>query len=176
VTVEYFTVEHFGLKDLQRFFSKVSINQEIAWNNTPCWTWTAHSYAGYGLFKWLNTNTLVHRLMYAWLVEPLPRQHGFPTTSEIDHLCRNRACCNPVHLELVTPSINKQRSTNPSAVNKQKTHCIKGHAFDEENTYYRIRNGKQVRDCKTCCREWQAAHIEERRMWSRQYKQRRKNK
>ena len=71
-----------------------------------------------------------------------------PKDMEVDHLCRNRKCCNPKHLEVVTPKINNWRSNSPAAINHRKTHCSNGHEFTLENTY--IRKDGNGRMCKIC--------------------------
>jgi hypothetical protein len=74
-----------------------------------CWIWTAFLHSdGYGRFHTKDANRktigrLVHRITYEELVGPIPE--GL----ELDHLCRNRACCNPEHLEAVTHRVNVQR-------------------------------------------------------------------
>jgi hypothetical protein len=62
----------------------------------------------------------------------------------IDHLCRNRACVNPEHLEAVTPRENNLRSTSVSGLNARKTACPKGHPYD-----YRV-GTTGSRDCRIC--------------------------
>lgn len=67
---------------------------------------------------------------------------------EIDHLCRNRKCLNPDHLEVVTPRVNNMRSNSIAAINNRKTHCLNGHEFNEQNTYYRKDSGGRC--CRIC--------------------------
>lgn len=74
-----------------------------------------------------------------------------PDGLQIDHLCGITSCVNPTHLEPVTARENNRRSRSPSALNALKTHCKRGHPFDEANTY-RASNGQRV------CRKCMAAH------------------
>lgn len=127
----------FALKDKDRFWLKVSLQQH------GCWEWQAGLYnaTGYGQF-WLNgKGELAHRIAYT-LINGL-----IPEGLAIDHLCRNRRCCNPAHLEAVTDKTNILRGVSPSANNHRKTHCRKGHAFSPSNT---IINAQNRRLCKTC--------------------------
>ena len=64
----------------------------------------------------------------------------------IDHLCRVKACVNPSHLEAVTLRTNILRGENTAAKNARKTHCHRGHPFNEENTY-RVPGGRACRQC-----------------------------
>lgn len=112
-----------------------------------CWLWTGRTNgAGYGLYFHGPKGHLVlaHRRAFEAL-------HG-PIQDELDHLCKMRNCCNPAHLEDVTRRENVLRSNNMGARNARKTHCDRGHPFDEANTF-RLGNGG--RGCRTCRREYQ---------------------
>jgi hypothetical protein len=85
-----------------------------------------------------------HRAAYMLAVGPIP--DGY----ELDHICTNTACINPRHLEPVTKAEHAKRTA------ARRTHCKRGHAFDEANTY-RFRNGVW-RACKTCQRASTAAY------------------
>jgi hypothetical protein len=74
---------------------------------------------------------------------------AIPDGLHIDHLCRNRACCHPDHLEAVTPRENVRRG-----VRSQVTHCPKGHEYTPENT--KVKRGR--RNCRACEADWQRNH------------------
>lgn len=78
---------------------------KIQETDTGCWLWTAtRNAAGYGVLVWATKCYAPHRLLYEWYTAaPVPQD------LEIDHLCRNRACCNPAHLEACTKSENLRR-------------------------------------------------------------------
>jgi hypothetical protein len=100
---------------------------------------------GYGRFA-LRQGTkqfYVHRL--AWTYE----RGEIPEGLTIDHLCRNRGCVNPDHMELVTLGVNVLRGMAFTAVNKRKTHCKYGHEFTPENTYVAPDKGRRCRLCNS---------------------------
>lgn len=95
---------------------------------------------GYALVRMGGKARLVHRVAYELLVGPVS------VGLQLDHLCRERYCVNPLHLEPTTASTNKRRGTNP---NSAKTHCAHGHPFDEANTYKDARGWRGCRKCRT---------------------------
>ena len=122
-----------------RFWEKV----RIAPNG--CWDWiAAKGTKGYGYFRIGGRLRLAHRLAYETLIAPIP------AGLESDHLCRNRACVQPDHIEPVTHLENLLRGLTLIAANVAKTHCPQGHPYDEANTYIRSRGG---RECRTCHRD-----------------------
>jgi hypothetical protein len=111
-----------------------------------CWEWTGAKSAGYGVIgrgRRSDGTMQTHRAIWEWLCGPVP------SDMQLDHLCRNRACCNPNHLEVVTQRENILRGDGTSAKHARQTHCVHGHLFDETNTYI-DRHGR--RTCRTCRR------------------------
>lgn len=127
----------------ERFWAKVNKDGPL-WNGTPCWVWTgAKKPNGYGNFGISGRVVYAHRFAYEILVGVIPA--GF----EADHLCRNRACVNPEHLDSVTHKVNVLRGQSPTAMHAQATHCPQGHPYDLLNTAIR-RSGR--RRCRACDR------------------------
>ncbi len=128
------------LRAKDRFWSKVE-------KSTPykCWEWKAAKHkSGYGAFSYRGGPIEAHRI--AVLLDG----RSIPDGMWIDHICRNHACVNPAHLRVVEPRINCiENSISVTAINAAKTHCHRGHPFDDENTS--VRNG--TRECRACRRE-----------------------
>lgn len=120
----------------ERFWAKVL-------KTDTCWLWTAGKNSkGYGIFylsKPSSPQIVAHRYSYGQLI---------PEGLTIDHLCRNKACVNPSHLEVVTMRVNILRGNGVTAQEAKTTHCPRGHPYDLLNTY--IWQGE--RHCRTCGR------------------------
>lgn len=109
---------------------------------TGCWVWQwSRTTKGYGSIRSEGVKRQAHSVYYERLVGPIPE--GL----QLDHLCRNPACVNPDHLEPVTSRENTLRGISPPAVNAAKTHCIRGHPFDEDNTRIAANGGRICRIC-----------------------------
>lgn len=110
-----------------------------------CVLWTgAKSGAGYGLIGLYQTRklTAAHRFAYEYINGPIP------TGLQLDHLCRNRLCVNPAHLEPVTLKENIHRGRS---ANREKTRCPKGHRYTPKNTITTKRSdGGRGRRCRKC--------------------------
>jgi hypothetical protein len=117
-----------------RLWEKVDFNGPVPENRPelgPCWIWTASKNNwGYGqISNWPYAPLLAHRLI--WFLTRGDITEGL----EPDHLCRNRACVNPDHLELVTRQVNLSRGMGTSHRLARENRCIRGHEFTPENTY-----------------------------------------
>ena len=104
-----------------------------------CLVWQGSKYQnGYGKLN----KTMAHRIAYSLV------KGEIPTSMCLDHLCKNRSCVNPDHLEIVTLVENVMRGESQHAKNARKTHCKHGHEFTKENTYRRA--DRVTRECRIC--------------------------
>lgn len=130
---------------LKRLFSRVNFDGPVPEHRPDlgnCWVCVKNVRPnGYGKLTYKSEDLSAHRLVFSLFVGDIPE--GL----DLDHLCRNRACVRPHHLEPTTRLENLSRGNGLIAMNVKKTHCVNGHEFTPENTY--LYRGKH-RCCKTC--------------------------
>ncbi len=118
--------------------------RRIVVDASGCWLWTGTKHeAGYGRVRQRGRQVTAHRAIYGLVARPVP------SDKQLDHLCRNRLCVNPLHMEVVDNRTNTLRGIGPTALNKRKTHCPAGHEYTEQNTRV-SKSGK--RHCRECNR------------------------
>lgn len=133
------------------------LTRRVEIQESGCWEWTGHlSPMGYGRINLgppTNQPGFTHRVAWELLVGPV--DDGL----ELDHLCRNKACMNPDHLEPVTHAENLRRGISPVgragqlsprrlARPRSKTHCPHGHEYSPDNTYRRPQGTLECRACR----------------------------
>lgn len=130
---------------IERFYSQTIIS-----NN--CWEWTGHIMnAGYGALSTNSGTQLVHRYAYKQFIGEIPDK------MTIDHLCKNKLCVNPDHLEIVTRTENIRRCglVGVAKVEASKKYCNKGHSYKlygvrYKNGYTDYGTRKFARRCTKC--------------------------
>ncbi|MFF4738791.1 HNH endonuclease signature motif containing protein [Streptomyces sp. NPDC001262] len=119
-----------------RFLAKVA-------KGDGCWTWKASVRAnGYGQVRVGARVRSAHRVAYELAYGQIP------PGLVIDHLCRNRRCVRPSHLDAVTQRTNVLRGVSLAAHRAAQTHCIHGHLFDAVNTYVASNGTRKCRACR----------------------------
>jgi hypothetical protein len=128
-----------------RFWSRVHRTKD-------CWEWVGYVQpdAGYGLVNYQDRSWTAHRYMY----EVIGRR-PIPDGLQVDHLCRNRRCVRPTHLEAVTPRVNTLRGMSPPAIAARTGRCLRGHRLE---AWRHDPNGRRF--CRTC----RNARVRARRM------------
>jgi HNH endonuclease len=125
-------------------------NEELFWSKVDktsgCWLWTAGKLNGvYGQFIGkMPQAKLAHRFAYEILIGEIP------VDCELHHVCKNKSCVrpDPEHVVLVMSTNHPDKL---SVINQNKTHCSRGHPFDDTNTVVYVRqDGRSHRDCKIC--------------------------
>lgn len=144
---------HISIENRNRFLSKITFNYQ---NN--CWEWVGRlSVYGYGMFDSRTIHKskriwMAHRISYA-----LFRNLELMEDNVLDHLCRNRKCVNPEHLEIVSRRENVIRGNTIARKHMLTTHCPKGHEYTMDNLLKaNLRRGQR------CCRECNRLKAKER--------------
>lgn len=133
-----FTLPRPSSTDLTRFFSRIKVNPI-----TTCWDWQASiNQKGYGQFWAFKRMRAAHRVAYVWLVGAIP------ANLTVDHLCKNTACVNPCHMEIVTARENTLRSNNQAAINARKSICNHGHPLSGDNLFIDTLGRRICRACR----------------------------
>ena len=151
--------------EAERFWPKVDKDGPVPARRPdlgPCWVW-ANAYlneSGYGQFG-LTGRKLILAHKWAWEQENDPVPDGL----ELDHLCRNRACVRPSHLEAVPHAVNTQRGLNGDLKPETPLRevCANGHPMTPGNRYLRKDGtGKKI-GCRQCSRDACRRYAERKR-------------
>lgn len=131
-------IPQFNERDIARFWSKVEKTEN-------CWIWkNKPGSSGYGIFNvGRRSRYLAHRVSLSLIGASLPQDFNV----QIDHICKNRLCVRPDHLEVVSLRENILRGNSITAQNARKTHCKRGHLLTEIGMGHR---GRTRRGCLVC--------------------------
>lgn len=123
-------------------------NYEAPQSQSDCWEWKGRKQSrGYGMFSLRGSQYLSHRISYSHFVGSIPDGHV------IDHLCGNRSCINPNHLDVATSRENTLRGGGPTAINARMTTCHQGHPLEGDNLQIKMHSdGLPRRVCIACKR------------------------
>ncbi len=136
MTLVSYKINNITDKMIKRFSSKIN-------KTDNCWIWIASKDSrGYGKFWIKDKYFYAHRFSYQIFKGQIHED------LVLDHLCHNKSCVNPNHLEEVTIGENVLRGNSISGINSRKTHCKNDHEFTLESTYFRLNNGNRM--CKIC--------------------------
>lgn len=136
------------------------ISNVVVAEESGCWEWQRALLDGYGIFYGGDKNYFAHRLCWELVEGPIP------VGKVLDHLCLNRKCINPGHLEVTTQRDNLLRSDKTQAsINIAKSHCPRGHELVVGNLVaWDLKKGR--RSCRTCARERAKRHSKARQTGS----------
>lgn len=125
----------YGLSLHDRLMNNIRIS------DAGCWEWQGYNNSqGYGRIRVNGRDISTHRASYEIFVGPIPIE------LELDHLCRNRSCMNPAHLEPVSHAENVSRGTSGHR-SRSKTHCPQGHPYTDGNVHVDTRGARRCRQC-----------------------------
>ena len=145
-----FEVNFIGLLDALEAGERLRVHDSRFWRHVDdsgdCWEWKGtKDRKGYGQFTVNKKHFFAHRWAYEALVGPIAEG------MVVDHLCRNRACCNPSHMEIVTPVENVKRGEGITAQNSRKDKCQCGQPYFIAHR----KDGRSYRYCRACKNEYQ---------------------
>ena len=130
-------------KQIEKFWARANKKGLLILDDN-CWEWTGSTTRGYGNLTWKQKNFYAHRFSYGIA-------NGYGPFHLILHRCDNPLCINPSHLYEGTHGDNiKDTILRGKNFYTSKTHCLRGHAFDEKNTYVYKRGHRTARVCRKC--------------------------
>lgn len=156
-----------GIRKRKKLPPEVRFFKYVVRREDGCWEWTGgKSRTGYGHFYCGPSGpyqparrAMAHRWSYEHHVGPIP--DGFET----HHLCGNRRCVNPAHVQPMPYSEHCRQPGHCGVMRAHITHCPKGHEYTAENT--RVKKG--CRNCKACDRDLHRERYRQRVGWYRSH-------
>lgn len=110
-------------------------------HSNGCWLWTSTiNYSGYAYFWYEGSCKRAHRVIFEHFNGKIESNY------ELDHLCSNRNCVNPFHLEKVSHKENVKRG-RVYYQNEHKTHCPYGHSYSGDNLAFTKEGWRRCRAC-----------------------------
>lgn len=118
-------------------------------DHSQCWGWVgAINNHGYGYFYANTDNIAAHRYSFEYFIGVIPHN------GVVHHMCENRLCTNPLHLELTN------NSDHAAFHLTREESCNRGHLRTEESTYIRPNGDRECRECrKLYVANWRRKHV-----------------